>query len=145
MPNTIEGYELVRNAIKRLPKETRKNFIRVVRSLSNELKQEILGRTPVRTGVLARSIRIKIKAGGLSADIGQVRNADYKTLAFYGRFVEYGTKAYNVGDKTSGRHTVRRSIPARPARPFIRPAAERLLPDLAERLDKALTETLETT
>lgn len=86
--------------------------------VANEVKKAVFdiearakARTPVRTGTLRRSIASVFENGGLTGKVGP--------SVFYGKFVEFGTRRMG-------------------ARPFMRPAAEAVLPRFAERVKAAL-------
>lgn len=68
-------------------------------------------RVPVRTGTLRRSIHSVFSNGGLTGIVGP--------SVLYGKFVEFGTRRAG-------------------ARPYLRPAAEAVLPRFAEAVKRAL-------
>lgn len=76
-----------------------------------DIEARAKAKTPVRTGTLRRSIHSLFQNGGLTALVGP--------SVLYGKFVEFGT-----------RHMA--------ARPFMRPAAEQVLPGFAAAVKRAL-------
>ena len=83
-------------------------------AVANEVKRATLdiearakARTPVLTGTLRRSIASVFENGGLRGIVGP--------SVFYGKFIEFGTRRMG-------------------ARPFMRPAAEAVLPGFAARI-----------
>jgi HK97 gp10 family phage protein len=78
-------------------------------TLDVEAKSKALA--PVRTGTLRRSIHSVFEAGGLRGIVGP--------SVLYGKFVELGTRRMG-------------------ARPYMRPAAEQVLPKFADAVKRAL-------
>lgn len=108
----------------------------VVRAGARYMQEQIVSRVPVRRGNLrsylsaAEAVAFKQGASGLTATVGFLTPAA-KKKTFYAFFVEYGTKGYTAGESRragkakNGRQRfqkLKRSVPARPARPFFRPA-----------------------
>ena len=82
-----------------------------VKRATLDIEARAKARTPVRTGTLRRSIASVFENGGLTGRVGP--------SVLYGKFVEFGTRRMG-------------------ARPFMRPAAEAVLPRFAERVKAAL-------
>ena len=82
-----------------------------VKRATFDIEARAKARTPVRTGTLRRSIASVFENGGLTGRVGP--------SVLYGKFVEFGTRRMG-------------------ARPFMRPAAEAVLPRFAERVKAAL-------
>ena len=88
------------------------------------------------TGAAAAALKIYVAPSGLDAQIG-IRGKRDNRRFFYLRFIEYGTKGYTGGKRGSNRNrrTTNKSdgvnffgktpdIPARPARPWLRPSID---------------------
>ena len=82
-----------------------------VKRATFDIEARAKAKAPVRTGTLRRSIASVFSNGGLTGKVGP--------SVFYGRFIEFGTRRMG-------------------ARPFMRPAAEAVLPRFAERVKAAL-------
>lgn len=82
-----------------------------VKRATLDIEARATARTPVLTGTLRRSIASVFENGGLTGRVGP--------SVFYGKFIEFGTRRMG-------------------ARPFMRPAAEAVLPRFAERVKAAL-------
>lgn len=97
---------------------------------------------PVRTGRLRRALAAEAalkmqdiaERRSFRITYGLFKEAD---APFYGPMVEFGTKGYQPGDKRRGgtdkqgrarMRTVNRTIPARAARPYLRPAWDQQRP-----------------
>jgi HK97 gp10 family phage protein len=127
----IEGLKQLDNALKKLPLELQKKFLRAaVATSSNVIRKEVLARAPVRTGKLKNNVyraysKDKSDSGKATYVVGvrMGRKTRYKNNAknrrlgrtgqtyqkdgeaFYWKFIEFGTKNFA-------------------AQPFIRPAFE---------------------
>ncbi len=91
---------------------------------------------PKDTGDAAAALRMYVSPSGLDAQIG-IRGKRDNRRFFYLRFIEYGTKGYLGGKRTSspGQRDTNKSdgehffgkhpdIPARPAHPWLRPSMD---------------------
>lgn len=93
---------------------------RVVPPAAEITEQKILSMSPVRTGVLRRSLSMKIgeqSAGRI------VMNVEIAAKAFYWRFIEFGAKYPRAG-KHGAKADGSRPLRIHP-KPFIRPAFSR--------------------
>lgn len=106
----IEGMEQVRDALRRVPDQTRVLMSDVVAKTAFSARQRTIAGAPVSTGLLRNSITARSR--GLS---GRVEIAGD---AHYWRFIEYGTR-YAA------------------ARPFVRPAAEEESATFEQRIRQA--------
>lgn len=93
----IEGMEGVRDALRRVPDQTRVLMADVIAKTAFSARQRTIASAPRDSGQLRSSITSSSR--GLSGRV------DVAGLAHYWRFLEYGTVRI-------------------PARPFVRPAAE---------------------
>lgn len=82
-----------------------------VKRATFDVEAKAKAKVPVRTGTLRRSIHSVFQNGGLTGLVGP--------SVLYGKFVEFGT-----------RHSA--------ARPFMRPAANQVLPGFASAVKRAL-------
>lgn len=94
---------IVSNRLEALPAAYQAELARVVTKAGYDVEAQAKGLAPVLTGTLRRSIHTVLEEGGLKAIIGP--------SVEYGKYVEFGT-----------RHM--------PARPYLRPAFERVVPKL---------------
>jgi HK97 gp10 family phage protein len=99
------------NRLPEMPAEVRQAVVAEVKRASYDVEAKAKERVPVKTGTLRRSIHAVFENGGLTGLIGP--------SVLYGKFVELGT-----------RHMA--------ARPYMRPAAEQVLPRFADALKRAL-------
>lgn len=82
-----------------------------VKAATFQVEAQAKAKTPVLTGTLRRSIVSRFEAGGLRGIVGP--------SVLYGKFVEFGTRRMG-------------------ARPFMRPAAEAVLPRFRDGVIRAL-------
>lgn len=137
--------------LRRLPEDCTDELKREVREAAELVHYEALKRVPVDTGALAQALRMRIGSRGLSAEIGYSKRRWKRAWDMAGwraRFIEYGTKGYFPGDtrRTAGSKTtkkIKRYIPPRPARPFLRPAYQAALLVIRPRLARALIKALD--
>jgi HK97 gp10 family phage protein len=88
-----------------------------VQQSAERVRDDAKARAPIATGKLFRDIRIKKSQDGLAAEITYTG----KKRAFYGKFVEFGTKKM-------------------PARPFLGPAWQKEEPAFLEKVTAAINE-----
>lgn len=101
-------------AIRRIPKEERKEFRRAVQPIVKQAKQDI----PERTGVAKRKLGAKIKtvrtlAGGKLQLVAMHLRAEIGTFggAWWSHFIERGTRRHSLGSGSTlggGKHGPRR-------------------------------------
>jgi HK97 gp10 family phage protein len=92
---------VVSNRIPQMPAAIKAAVSAEVQKAAFQIEADAKAKVPVKTATLQRSIHTVMSNGGLSARVGP--------SVFYGLFVEFGTRRMG-------------------ARPFMRPAAERVLP-----------------
>jgi len=102
---------IVSNRLPAISAQVRPLVANEVKTATLDIEARAKARTPVLTGTLRRSIASVFQNGGLTGIVGP--------SVFYGKFVEFGTRRMG-------------------ARPFMRPAAEAVLPRFAERVKAAL-------
>lgn len=102
---------VISNSIPRLPAEIHKAVVDEVSKATLGVEAKAKAVVPVRTGTLRRSIHSIFEAGGLRGIVGP--------SVGYGKYVEFGT-----------RH--------RGARPYMRPAAEAVLPGFVDAVKRAM-------
>lgn len=108
----IEGMDQVRDALRRMPDQTRVIMADVVAKTAFSARQRTVAGAPVNTGLLRGSITSRSR--GLSGRV------DITGDAYYWRFLEFGTR-YAA------------------ARPFVRPAAEAESVAFEQRVRQAAT------
>lgn len=116
----VRGLDVLHRKLERLDKKARRDALRpAMRQAANLVRDEARQRVPRRTGLLRKNIITNVKIDAKGA-VAKVR---VRSKAFYGRFVELGTKFL-------------------PARPFLRPAldqkAQAAVNEFAAVLRKAL-------
>lgn len=102
---------VVSNRLPAISAAIRPAVVAEVQRAAFDVEARAKAKAPVRTGTLRRSIHSVFSNGGLSAVIGP--------SVLYGKFIEFGT-----------RHMA--------ARPYMRPAAEAVLPKFAAAVKRAL-------
>lgn len=118
----LVGASKLRRTLRRLPEEARGGIRSALAAGAARILQSAQQLVPVATGLLRSLLRVRVSRDGLGAQIGLIgKRANRK--AFYGRFVEFGTRE-------------------QPAQPFLTPAFEaerqRLLQDARKEIGKAL-------
>lgn len=150
MASRVVGGPRFRRAMKRLEPAARAEITQALDQCVRMIQTTAIALVPVRTGNLRRALSSPQAIGrrdkGLRVEFG-FRTKSIQRKAFYAPFVEYGTKGYNPGDRrVSGRDKrgrqqfkkVKRFVPARPARPFMRPALDLNLPAIRRTLNAAV-------
>lgn len=99
------------NRLPQISAAIRPTVVREVSKAAFDIEAKAKAKAPVRTGTLRRSIHSVFASGGLSAVVGP--------SVLYGKFVEFGTRRMG-------------------ARPYMRPAAEAVLPKFAASVARAL-------
>lgn len=129
-----------RRALRALPEASRSEVVRGLDSSIRTIQTLAVGFAPVWKGKLRRALASRGAIGkrrrGLEVEFG-LRTKTLQRKAFYAPFVEWGRKAYRVGDmrlRTVGRdglgkyRKMNRQVAAAPAQPFFRPAVEAGIP-----------------
>lgn len=144
------GVELdpkLRRLLQRLEPELQGPIKEVIAESGEMVAHEAARRVPIRTGALARSIGVRVGSGGWSSTVGfseKYFKREWKKAGWRAKFIEYGTKGYTAGEKrASGHGKTTKAVPARPARPFLRPAFLALRDQLLERQRRIVNATLE--
>jgi HK97 gp10 family phage protein len=120
-----------------------------MRDAANVMHREMVSRAPVDSGTLKSSITAYVAANGMRAEVG-LRGKKAQRDVFYARFVELGTKSYNVsiqsrrvlsnGTEVFG---TRMSHPGTPSKPFIQPTWDYTEPQVIFRVEKAIKNAVE--
>lgn len=87
---------------------------------------------PRDTGDAEGALKAFVSKSGLDAQIG-IRGKKDSRRFFYGRFLEYGTKQYDLGDST---------VAARPAHPWLRPSYDMNREQIIDLITMAIASTL---
>ena len=116
--------------------KTKSRIRKAISDTTNAVKDKAAGRVSVRTGELKKSI---------TAQLSKTGNAGFVTAkARYAHFVEFGAKAALIMPKKGkaikiGNRIVHHAlVPARKARPFMRPAADAEKVNLEKRIVEAV-------
>lgn len=99
------------NRLPQMPAQIHQAVVAEVQRASYDVEARAKQLAPVKTGTLRRSIHSGFENGGLTGLIGP--------SVLYGKFVEFGTRRMG-------------------ARPYMRPAAEAVLPKFADAVKRAL-------
>jgi len=99
------------NHLPEMPAQIRTAVVGEVKRATFDVEAKAKAKVPVRTGTLRRSIHSVFSNGGLTGIVGP--------SVLYGKFVEFGTRRAG-------------------ARPYMRPAAEQVLPGFADAVKRAL-------
>lgn len=129
-----------RSALRHLPEAARAEVASGLDDSIRAVQSNAIARAPVDTGRLRRALAAKSALGkkrrGLQVEYG-LRTKALQKKAFYAPFVEYGTRAYEQNafrvrgagrDRLGIYRKMKVRVPARPARPFFRPAVEAAIP-----------------
>ena len=111
MAGTGVTVRVVSNRLPAISAAIRPAVVAEVQKAAFDIEAQAKAKVPVRTGTLRRSIHSVFENGGLRALVGP--------SVLYGKFVEFGTRRMG-------------------ARPYMRPAAEAVLPKFADAVKRAL-------
>lgn len=137
----------VRRFMRRFPEEVRAPIRRVVANTTERILEDAWANVPKQTGDLAQSLSMRVSRDGLTAEVGQIKKRAQRK-AFYGSFVEFGTKGYSKGATRRGRSSkttkiIRKTVKAQRARPFLYPAAEKAVGLYKRDMRDAIKQTME--
>lgn len=160
----VHGAEQLSATLKKLPKELGEAAVlSALRSGAAPIRREAKRRAPVRTEPGPKRLTKGSRTGRLPGFlrkfivVRRVREAGRKFLvkvgptasAFYGMFIEFGTKAgvrgQRVNSNTGGRRSrkVLRTHPGTPAKPFLAPAFEAAKSEALNRVYTQLAKAVE--
>ncbi len=151
MSSRLEGGHRIRKILRHLPADARKEVSAALEEGIKIVQATAVALAPEDTGNLKRALASKGALGkrenGMRVEFG-LRTRRLQKKAFYAPFVEFGTKGYEAGSvRVSGRKGrngaayfkgVDKSVPARPARPFLRPALDTNLPRIRRIINTAV-------
>lgn len=150
----VRGTGRLTRKLRALPERAQREVKAALHSGAIAVQRDAVAMVPVRTGnlknLLARNGAIRLRKKGLQVVFG-ITGAKAGRDGFYARFVEYGTKGYTAGQRrrsgtdSRGRvqtRKVKRNVPPRAARPFMRPAFYKNLPLIKRRLRIAVRRAL---
>lgn len=109
--NTGVTVRVISNRLPEMPAQIRTAVATEVKRATLDVEAKAKALTPVKTGTLRRSIHSIFENGGLTGLVGP--------SVLYGKFVEFGTRRMG-------------------ARPYMRPAAEQVLPRFVAAVRSAL-------
>ncbi len=141
----VAGLEAVKAKLARLDSLVAKRLDAAVEAGARQMRADMVALAPARTGRLRRllasdeALGLIRRGGSLRAEVGfRTRNLRKQGYVYY--FVETGTKGYEAGSRRSAGYDkrgrkryarIRRTVPARPAQPFFRPALVNLKRNMA--------------
>lgn len=111
MANTGVTVRVVSNKLPQMPAAIHQIAVAEVQKAAFRIEAAAKVKVPVRTGTLRRSIHTVMSNGGLTGTVGP--------SVLYGKFVEFGTRK-------------------RGAKPYMRPAAEAVMPQFLAAMKSAL-------
>lgn len=111
MAGTGVTIRVISNRLPEMPAQIKAAVVKEVSKAAFQIEAKAKAKTPVKTGTLRRSIHSVFSNGGLTGVVGP--------SVLYGKYVEFGTRRKG-------------------ARPFMRPAAEQVLPGFAAAVKSAL-------
>lgn len=111
MASTGVQIKIISNRLPQISAAIRPAVVQEVQKAAFDIEARAKALAPVKTGTLRRSIHSVFSNGGLTGLVGP--------SVLYGKFVEFGTRRMG-------------------ARPFMRPAAEAVLPKFADAVKRAL-------
>lgn len=123
---SVQGLTRLRRKLRRMPDELTKPIKEEIEQAAQEIHFEALSRIPVRSGDLAQALTWRTGRDGLSARVGFWKKGNVKRwrlAGWRGHFVEFGT--VNA-----------------PAKPFLQPAWDIVLPRFRRRLDAKIDTAL---
>jgi HK97 gp10 family phage protein len=156
MPYTfnVRGMENFKKRLRELPEKAQREVKFELEHGARRVQADAVSMVPVRTGnlrkILASPGAVRIRKRGLQVVFG-ITGVKAARDGFYARFIEFGTKGYQAGQRRrsgtdkQGRvqtRRLKRNVPPRAARPFMRPAFMKNLPKLQRRLRAAIRRAL---
>lgn len=150
MASRFYGVNKLRRILKRLPDEAAEPIKTEIRRAGQTLLFEMGARVPRHTGLLARSLRYLITARGFLLRAGVI-GAKARRLAFYARWVEFGTKPHSLKRVArvarQGRRAVLQSSgpqhPGTRPQPFVLPAYRAQKAEIVARIGAAIRQALQ--
>lgn len=116
----IQGLTALRRAFRELPKTTARKVVRrALRSGAKIVQDEIRRRTPLRTGALARAIRVRAgrRQRGILSILVVMGEGNYRGKTFYGSFLEFGAPGHMLWGRgvraLEARHFIRDAVTAK--------------------------------
>ena len=161
----VEGLEKLRAQIRSIPEKVAGQMSEGIGAAAYDLADAIQAHTPRATGALANSVDYCAGDPPADAKMGAadktVENPLAEALtdkglrysvyagddrAFYARWVEFGTRAGKVGDKTSDKshrsRTVKRTHPGTKAQPFFYPTIRARMSRTKSAVSRAVSKAL---
>ena len=151
----VRGQQSLTRQLRKLPEAAQREVKEALREGAELVQRDAVAMVPVKTGnlrkILSSPRAVRIRKGGLQVVFG-ITGAKAGRDGFYARFVEFGTKGYSAGQRRrSGAdkggkvkyQRMKRSVPARPARPFMRPAFFKNRLAIRERIRAAVRRALQ--
>jgi len=132
--SSVQGNFKLRGLLRRIGSQMESDLRPAMAEAANLVlatQQELI---PRDTGEIEEALESFVSKSGLDAQIG-IRGKKDNRHFFYGRFLEFGTKAYTRGDGT---------VAARPAHPWLRPSYDMNRDEIQLIISKAIASTLKT-
>lgn len=130
--SSVQGDFKLRGLLRRIGSQMESDLRPAMAEAANLVlatQQELI---PRDTGEIEEALESFVSKSGLDAQIG-IRGKKDNRHFFYGRFLEFGTKAYTRGDGT---------VAARPAHPWLRPSYDMNRDEIQLIISKAIASTL---
>lgn len=141
----VAGLAAVKDKLSKLDRHVAKRMEAAIEAGARQMQADMVSFAPVRTGNLRSllqsddALRIYKRHGETRAEVG-FRTRNMKKRGYMYFFVETGTKGYEAGWQRSAGYDkrgrkryqrIKRTVPARPAQPFYRPALVNLKRNMA--------------
>ena len=130
--SSVQGNFKLRGLLRRIGSQMESDLRPAMAEAANLVlatQQELI---PRDTGEIEEALESFVSKSGLDAQIG-IRGKKDNRHFFYGRFLEFGTKAYTRGDGT---------VAARPAHPWLRPSYDMNRDEIQLIISNAIASTL---
>lgn len=133
--SSIQGDFKLRGLLRRIGNEMESDLRPAMVEAANLVlatQQHLIPRDPGSSDHIEDALEAFVSKSGLDAQIG-VRGKKDNRHYFYGKFLEYGTKQYVLGDH---------AVAARPAHPWLRPSYDMNRDQIATIISRAIEATL---
>lgn len=130
--SSVQGDFKLRGVLRRIGNQMESDLRPAMVQAANLVLATQQNLIPRDTGDVEQALEAFVSKSGLDAQIG-VRGKKDNRRFFYGRFLEYGTKAYTRGDGV---------VAARPAHPWLRPSYDQNRDQIVDLITKAIASTL---
>lgn len=152
--SSVQGNFALRRTLRNIHTNLENEIKPAMQLAADHLLAVMRENVPKDTGAGAAALSAFVSKSGLDAQVG-LRGKKANRRFYYLRHIEYGTKGYSGGKRTSGRNRRKTNktdgshwfgnspdIPARPAHPWLRPAYDTTREFIIASLSQAVSNTL---